>query len=38
MSSPLNSLAICAYAFIREQCDIVGALFEFVRVHRRRTE
>jgi len=30
MSSSLNSLATCAYAFVREQCDIVTAVFEFL--------
>ena len=35
MGSPLTSLAICAYAFVREQCDIVAALFEFVWLQRR---
>src|SRR3954452_14535486 len=31
MSSPINSLAICSYAFLREQCDAVAALFALLQ-------
>jgi hypothetical protein len=39
MGSPMNSLAICAYTLVREQCDAILTLFELFRrgVPDRRT-